>query len=81
MGGPPFPGEDFLVNAPSGLTFPADLSDATMVISIEPSPDNSPNPFTLKPLLGKAPMNAQDHFTYPMDNIISINNPTGRISF
>lgn len=48
---PPFPGEDFLRNAPAGLTFPGNLSGATLVISVEPFPDNSPMPFTLKPLL------------------------------
>ena len=47
---PPFPGEDFLINAPTGLTFPANLSGATLVISVEPFPDNSPMPFTMKPL-------------------------------
>lgn len=47
---PRFPGEDFLINAPAGLTFPANLSGATFVISVEPVPDNSPKPFTLKPL-------------------------------
>lgn len=48
---PRFPGEDFLLNAPPGLTFPANLSGATFVISVEPVPDNSPTkPFTLKPL-------------------------------
>ena len=25
MPGPPFPGEDFLINAPAGLTFPTDI--------------------------------------------------------
>lgn len=45
-----FPGEDFLVNAPAGMTFPVDLRGTTIVISVEPSPDNSPAPFTLKPL-------------------------------
>jgi hypothetical protein len=50
MPAPPFPGEDFLVNAPAGLTFPANLSGANLVISVEPFPDNSPMPFTLKPL-------------------------------
>lgn len=47
---PRFPGEDFLLNAPTGVTFPANLSGATFVISIEPVPDNSPKPFALKPL-------------------------------
>ncbi|WP_339704338.1 anti-sigma factor [uncultured Kriegella sp.] len=48
--GPPFPGEDFLKNAPEGLVFPTDLRGKTAVVSIEPFPDNSPSPFTLKPL-------------------------------
>ena len=30
-----FPGEDFLINAPDGLTFPTDLSNAKVIISIE----------------------------------------------
>jgi hypothetical protein len=66
--GPPFPGEDFLMNAPAGLTFPTDLAGATAVISIEPSPDDDPAPFTLKPLAGMIPANAVDHVTYSMDN-------------
>ncbi|MDH3269587.1 MAG: hypothetical protein OEM46_12125, partial [Ignavibacteria bacterium] len=49
MPGPPFPGEDFLINAPMGLTFPTDIAGGTAVISIEPDPDNSSSPFTLKP--------------------------------
>ena len=44
-GGPPFPGEDLIVNAPSGLSFPTDLSGKVAVISIEPVPDNSPASF------------------------------------
>lgn len=66
--GPPFPGEDYLVNAPSGLKFPTDLSNGTVVISIEPSPDDTPAPFTLKPLVGTIPANAIDHTTYSMNN-------------
>jgi len=66
MDGPPFPGEDYLVNAPSGLTFPTDLSGGTGVISIEPDPDNSPAPFVLKPLVGAIGDMAMDHVTYDM---------------
>jgi hypothetical protein len=66
--GPPFPGEDFLVNAPSGLTFPTDLAGGAGVISIEPDPDNSTAPFTLKPLVGDIPSDATDHTTYDMNN-------------
>lgn len=48
--GPPFPGEDFIMNAPAGLTFPRDIRGSNLVISIEPVPDNDPAPFTFKPL-------------------------------
>lgn len=77
MGGPPFPGEDFLNNAPSGLTFPTDLTGGTIVISVEPSPDNSPAPFTLKPLVGTVPMGALDHTSYDLGNNAADSNPTG----
>lgn len=43
--GPPFPGQDF-VNPPTDLT-----SGFAAVISVEPEPDNSGAPFTLKPLM------------------------------
>ncbi len=77
---PPFPGEDFLENAPASLTFPIDLSGAKAVISIEPVPDNSDAPFLLKPLLGDIPANAADHKVYTMNNIASGTNPTGSVS-
>ena len=79
QGGPPFPGEDYLVNAPMGLTFPTNLAGGTAVISIEPDPDNSPNPFTLKPLVKMIPADAADHVTYSMDkNLGSF--PTGTVT-
>ena len=68
MDGPPFPGEDFLNNAPVGLTFPTDLAGQTAVITIEPDPDNSTAPFALKPLIGNIPLTATDHTTYDMTN-------------
>ncbi len=80
MGGPPFPGEDFLTNAPSGLTFPTDLAGGTIVVSIEPSPDNSTAPFLLKPLVASVAATATDHTLYPMDNNASNTNPTGTAS-
>jgi hypothetical protein len=45
LGAPPFPGQDF-------VTPPRALPGGAAVISIEPVPDNSPAPFTLKPLAG-----------------------------
>lgn len=52
--GPPIPGEDFFVNAPDGFEFPLDVRGRTVVISVEPFPDNNPGPFLLKPLVGAA---------------------------
>ena len=52
--GPPIPGEDFFNNAPTGETFPLDVRGRMVVISVEPVPDNSAAPFTLKPLVGTA---------------------------
>ena len=51
-----FPGEDFVANAPSNVTFPLDVRNMTAVISIEPDPDNSSDPFLLKPLVSTAGM-------------------------
>lgn len=59
--GPGYPGEDYLQNAPAGFTFPTDLKGATIVISVEPSPDDSAAPFTLKPLAHMVPATAADH--------------------
>ena len=78
--GPPFPGEDFLVNAPTGVTFPTDLAGKTVVISVEPSPDNSEAPFLLKPLVGSVPASATDHTLYNMNNNASASNPTGVVN-
>ena len=78
--GPAFPGEDFLMNAPTGLTFPTDLSGKTVVISVEPKPDNSTAPFLLKPLVGNVPSTTMGHTPYSMDNNASATNPTGTAS-
>ncbi len=66
--GPPFPGEDYVTNAPDGVTLPTDLSGGTVVISVEPYPDDSPAPFILKPLLGTAAEDATDHESYPLES-------------
>lgn len=74
-GGPPYPGEDFLQNAPAGLSFPTDLSGGKAVISIEPVPDNSPAPFVLKPLVGDIPADAPVHSVLSIDQ--HLNFPSG----
>lgn len=78
MAGPPFPGEDFLTNAPGNLMFPTDLAGGTAVISIEPVPDNSSAPFLLKPLIGNIPSDALDHVPYDMGTNLGF--PTGSVT-
>ena len=77
---PPFPGEDFITNAPTGLMFPTDLSGGTAVISIEPEPDNSAAPFMLKPLVGGISASAMDHVTYDLQNMSAASFPQGTVS-
>ena len=78
-GGPPFPGEDFLQSAPAGLSFPTTLAGATAVISIEPVPDNSPAPFSLKPLVGTIPTTAVAKTSYTLDNNAVNTTPNGTV--
>lgn len=64
--GPGYPGEDYVMGTATGVTFPTDLKGKTVVISVEPSPDNSAAPFTLKPLAHVVPDNAADHTVISM---------------
>lgn len=53
-GVPPFPGEDYILDPNSryaGVTFPIDLQNATIVISIEPTMNDAATPFGLKPFV------------------------------
>jgi hypothetical protein len=68
---PPFPGEDFLVNAPEGVMFPRDLRNQRIVITVEPEPDDSPMPYPLTPLAARVPENAMDHTSLPLMNASS----------
>ena len=80
VAGPPFPGEDYLMNAPAGFTFPTDLAGQKVVITIEPNPDNSPAPFSLKPLSADVPTNATDHVSYALTNSAAMSNPAGTVT-
>ncbi|WP_047245374.1 anti-sigma factor [Maribacter thermophilus] len=76
--GPPFPGEDFLVNAPDGLMFPTDIRGKIAVISIEPYPDNSAAPFVLKPLAGMIAADAMG--VQEIGSNVSGSFPTGTVT-
>ncbi len=76
--GPPVPGEDFFLNAPSGESFPLDVRGRTVVISVEPVPDNSPAPFSMKPLLGTAGQETAPSTHTLSPNLASL--PTGTVT-
>ena len=52
-GTPPFPGEDFIMGSSNGVDLSLAQPINKVVISVEPMMDNSPAPFTLKPLLSQ----------------------------
>ncbi len=66
---PAFPGEDFLINAPDGESFPADLSDAQVYITIEPFPDDTSDPFGIRILEGQLPGSPQTGTTYSLSSV------------
>jgi hypothetical protein len=69
-GAPPFPGQDFLDPESNLIGYAA-------VISVEPEPDNSPAPFTLKPLVDETIDDVGAETLQPMAlNLASL--PTGR---
>lgn len=76
--GPMYPGEDFLENAPDGLQFPTDIRGKIAVISVEPFPDNSPAPFTLKPLAGMIPADAMG--VQEIGSNVAASFPSGTVS-
>ena len=76
--GPAYPGEDFLINAPAGKSFPTSLDVA--VISIEPVPDNSAAPFVLKPLVAPISAGAEVHTALSMNNNAVATNPQGTVT-
>lgn len=65
--GPPFPGEDFLANLPSGVSDAVDLADGSSVIVLTIEPDlggddpTGDGPFSIKPLVRMVPAGAMDH--------------------
>jgi hypothetical protein len=64
-----FPGEDFINNAPAGVTFPSDLSGSEVLVTITPPyPKNSLKPFTLIPFKVTIPMNCESKKVYSMEN-------------
>jgi hypothetical protein len=79
--GPDFPGEDFLINAPAGISFPLDLSGKYTMITLEPNPDPAvslPSPFVL--LEANIASDATNNLTYNMTNTAPASLPSGTVT-
>ncbi|EAS20227.1 hypothetical protein BBFL7_01109 [Flavobacteria bacterium BBFL7] len=77
--GPPVPGEDFFNNLPMGESLPFSVVGRNVVITVEPVPDNSPAPFTLKPLAAIAgPDTAPNSQSF--NNNVTVSFPTGTVT-
>ena len=72
LSAPPFPGEDFLTAAPDGLTFPPDLSQASVFVTLEPWAEwnvEPETPFFLRILETQLPADATPQTLYEMTNL------------
>jgi len=65
---PPFPGEDFLRNAPTGVTFPTELRGATVLVTIEAASAPSTVPSTWRLLDAVVPDTLADHESSDLTN-------------
>lgn len=72
LGFPSFPGQDFIDPA-------MNLVGTTVVISVEPEPDDSPAPFVLKPLLAPSVEDVAEHGLQSMQNSAAMTNPFGTV--
>ena len=70
---PPFPGQDF-------ITPPTVVTGMAAVISVEPSPDNSPAPFGIKPLIDDVIEDVGAGNSQDMANVIAGNQPSGTLT-
>lgn len=70
---PPFPGQDFVDPATVIIGLAA-------VISVEPSPDNSPAPFGIKPLIDGDIEDVGAGASQDMANVIGANQPSGTLA-
>jgi hypothetical protein len=70
---PAFPGEDFLAGAPTGLTFPPNLSGATVFVTLEPWMEwdvDRDAPFPFRILEAQIPADATPQTVYEMTSLV-----------
>ena len=77
--GYPFPGEDFLVNPPSGLTFPLNLSNASVVVTLGYASNAYPISFSYVILQSIIPADVQANSTHTLTRT-DAQIPTGLVS-
>ena len=70
-----YPGEDFLANAPAGISFPPDLSGARVFITIEPLPDDAAAPYVFEVMNGSIPASPSARTAYDLN--VNFQAPTG----
>lgn len=73
---PPYPGEDFLTDAPAGVTFPINPASGSVKITVEPFPDDGDAPFGITVLSGAVPASPSARTAYPMTTSFSA--PSGK---
>ncbi len=76
MAGYNYPGEDFLMNAPPGLSFPTSVINASIRVTLEPDPDPDPAPSQFALFGGRVPPFEQTGETFNLTNQIDLF-PTG----
>lgn len=78
---PDMPGEDFLLNAPDGLSFPTDLSGATVFITVELDPDDAVDvPSGIRVLEGSVPAGASARTPYALSLSNQVPGGTGTLN-
>lgn len=73
---PAFPGEDFLSDAPTGVTFPLNPASGTVKVTVEPFPDDWSDPYGITVLSGTVPASPAARTAYPMTAAFSA--PSGK---
>jgi hypothetical protein len=78
---PNYPGEDFLNNAPTGVSFPVDLSGKTLFITIQPTDWKLDRAFNLEILKATIPANATEFVSYDLEKNLVLPSGSGTVVF
>ncbi|HRI45885.1 MAG TPA: hypothetical protein PK559_02170 [Ignavibacteriaceae bacterium] len=76
-----FPGEDFLNNAPAGVTFPVDLSGKSVYITVQPTDWKLNRPFNFEVLRATIPSPASENTAYDLQKNLVLPSGSGVVVF